>query len=106
MSIKHTKGFALQPIGDMVIIEPKQNEQTTASGLVIQSTLSEKPNIGTILAVGPGKLDENGAYISNEVSVGDIVIYKNNDYSSESIHFEGQDLLCIKMDSLVAIITK
>ena len=66
----------LQPLGDRVIIEPIEQEETTASGIVLPESAKEKPQRGTVVAVGPGRLDEDGEdRIAMDVAVGDVVIY-------------------------------
>ncbi len=69
MSIK------LKPLGDRLVVEPKEQEQTTASGLVLPETAKEKPQEGVVLAVGPGRRDDDGDRIDMDVAVGDVVLY-------------------------------
>ncbi len=66
----------LQPLGDRVIVEPIEQEEMTASGIVLPESAKEKPQRGTIVAVGPGRLDEDGDdRLPMDVAVGDVVIY-------------------------------
>ncbi len=70
------KDFKLKPLEDRIIVQPSEAEETTASGLVIPDTAKEKPLVGTVVAVGPGKFNEDGdARIPVDVGVGDTVIY-------------------------------
>jgi chaperonin GroES len=70
------KEFKLKPLEDRIIVQPGEAEETTASGLVIPDTAKEKPVSGTVVAVGPGKFNEDGdARVPVDVSVGDTVIY-------------------------------
>jgi chaperonin GroES len=70
------KDFKLKPLEDRIIVQPAEAEETTASGLVIPDTAKEKPVMGTVVAVGPGKFNENGdARVPVDVGVGDTVIY-------------------------------
>jgi len=68
------KQFKLKPLDDRIVVQPSEAEETTASGLVIPDTAKEKPVIGTVVAVGPGKF-EDGQRVPTDVSVGDTVIY-------------------------------
>ena len=70
------KDFKLKPLEDRIIVQPGEAEETTASGLVIPDTAKEKPVSGTVVAVGPGKFNEDGdARVPVDVAVGDTVIY-------------------------------
>jgi chaperonin GroES len=65
----------LDPLGDRVVVKPSTKEEVTKGGIVIPDTAKEKPQEGTVLAVGPGKMTEDGKRIPLDVKVGDIVIY-------------------------------
>ena len=70
------KDFKLKPLEDRIIVQPIEAEETTASGLVIPDTAKEKPVVGTVVAVGPGKFNEEGtARVPVDVAVGDLVVY-------------------------------
>ena len=70
------KDFKLKPLEDRIIVQPAEAEETTASGLVIPDTAKEKPVMGTVVAAGPGKFNEDGsARVPVDVAVGDTVIY-------------------------------
>ncbi len=92
----------LNPLHDNVIIKPIQEEQTTASGIVIPDTASkEKPMRGKVLAVGPGKLDENGKRHPIDVKVGDVVVFTK--YAPTEIKVNNEELYIMGSDSLLAI---
>ena len=65
----------LKPLGDRLVVEPRERESTTASGLVLPETAKEKPQEGEVIAVGPGRRDEDGKRIEMDVKVGDVVLY-------------------------------
>lgn len=67
--------ISLQPLGDRVVVEPIEQEETTASGIVLPESAKEKPQRGRIVAVGPGARDEDGDRIKMDVEVGDVVVY-------------------------------
>ena len=93
----------LQPLEDRIVVRPGEPEQTTASGLVIPDTATEKPQQGEVLAVGPGKRSENtGELIPNDVSVGDTVVYSK--YGGTEITLDGEDLLILSARDVLAIV--
>lgn len=80
-------------------------EQTTASGLVIPDTAKEKPQEGKVLAVGPGRFDEDGEKrIPMDISVGDVVVYSK--YGGTEIKFEGEDYLILSARDVLAVVEK
>ena len=92
----------LRPLGDRVVIKPSPKEEVTKSGLVIPDTAKEKPQEGTILAVGPGKLDEDGKRLPMDVKVGDKVLYAK--YAGTEIKLEGEEHLIVKETDILAIV--
>jgi chaperonin GroES len=92
----------LKPLGDRVVIKPSPKEEITKSGLVIPDTAKEKPQEGTILAVGPGKLDEDGKRVHMDVKVGDKVLYAK--YAGTEIKLEGEEHLIVKESDILAIV--
>ncbi|MEZ4510791.1 MAG: co-chaperone GroES [Chloroflexota bacterium] len=92
----------LKPLGDRLVVEPKESEQTTASGLVLPETAKEKPQEGTVLAVGPGRRDDNGNRIEMDVAVGDVVLYAK--YGGTEIKMEGKKYLILKESDILAIV--
>lgn len=87
----------IKPLSDRVVIEPMAAETTTASGLIIPDTAKEKPQKGTVVAVGNGKKDH-----TMTVKVGDTVLYGK--YSGTELKYEGSDYLIMKEDEIYAII--
>jgi len=92
----------LKPLHDNVLIRPIEAEHTTASGIVIPDTASkEKPMRGKVIAVGAGKMDDQGKRISPEVKKGDVVIFSK--YAPTEIKIEGQEYYILREDSILAI---
>ena len=87
----------IKPLADRVLIEPKEAETKTASGIFIPDTAKEKPHQGTVLAVGPGKKDE-----PMEVKVGDVVLYGK--YSGTEVAVEEKKYLIVKQSDILAIL--
>lgn len=94
----------LKPLGDRLVVEPQEQEQTTASGLVLPETAKEKPQQGSVIAVGPGRRDDDGARIPLDVSVGDVVLYAK--YGGTEIKVEEKKLLILKESDVLAIVEK
>jgi chaperonin GroES len=93
----------LKPLGDRVIVQPNdEDEQRTASGLVIPDTAKEKPQTGTILAVGPGDLNDDGDRIPVDVAPGDTVVYSK--YAGTELKYEGEEYLILASRDLLAIV--
>ncbi len=93
----------LQPLGDRVVIKPKDEEEArTASGLVIPDTAKEKPQLGEVLAVGPGELTDSGERVPLEVKEGDIVVYSK--YAGTEVKLEGDEYLVLSARDLLAVV--
>jgi chaperonin GroES len=93
----------LQPLGDRVVVKPKDEaEARTASGLVIPDTAKEKPQLGEILAVGPGEFNDSGERVPLDVKVGDVVVYSK--YSGTEIKLEGEEYLILSGRDLLAVV--
>jgi chaperonin GroES len=91
----------LKPLGDRVLVRPVEEEETTASGIVLPDTAKEKPQKGEVLAVGDGKWDEDGEKrIPLDVAEGDEVLYSK--YGGTDIIVEGEDLLVLRESDLLA----
>jgi chaperonin GroES len=91
----------LKPLGDRVLVQPVEEEETTASGIVLPDTAKEKPQKGKVLAVGDGKWDEDGEKrIPLDVAEGDEVLYSK--YGGTDIQIEGEDLLVLRESDLLA----
>ena len=87
----------IKPLADRVLVEPAPAEEKTASGIIIPDTAKEKPQRGTVVAVGPGKKDE-----PTSVSIGDTVLYGK--YSGTEINIEGTDYLMMRESDILAIV--
>jgi chaperonin GroES len=92
----------LKPLGDRLVVEPKEREETTASGIILPETAKEKPQEGVVLATGPGRRDEDGDRIEMDVAVGDTVLYAK--YAGTEIKLEGKKLLILKETDVLAIV--
>ena len=95
----------LKPLDDRIVVKPNEAEQTTASGLVIPDTAKEKPQEGTVVAVGPGRWDEDGEKrIPLDVSEGDVVIYSK--YGGTEIKYNGEEYLILSARDVLAVVNK
>jgi chaperonin GroES len=92
----------LKPLGGRVIVEPIEQEEMTAGGIILPETAKEKPQEGKILAAGPGDRDEDGNRIAMEVKVGDKVLYAK--YSGTEVKVEGKKLLILRESDILAIV--
>jgi chaperonin GroES len=92
----------LKPLGSRVVVEPVEQEEITAGGIVLPETAKEKPQKGTILATGPGDRDDDGKRIKMDVAVGDTVLYAK--YAGTEIKVEGKKLLILKESDILAIV--
>lgn len=93
--------LTIKPISDNILIEPMERETQLPSGLVIPDTAKEKPQEGTVVAVGPGKT-EKGETVKPQVKAGDRVLYKR--YGGDEIKIEGKDYLMVSADDILAVI--
>lgn len=92
----------LKPLGDRIVVKPKdEDESTTASGLVIPDTAKEKPQLGDVVAVGPGEF-KDGDRVPVDVSVGDLVFYSK--YGGTEVKYEGDDYLILSSRDVLAIL--
>jgi chaperonin GroES len=92
----------LKPLGGRVIVEPIEQEEMTAGGIILPETAKEKPQEGKILAAGPGDRDEDGERIPMEVQVGDKVLYAK--YSGTEVKMDGKKLLILRESDILAVI--
>jgi chaperonin GroES len=97
------KKFSLQPLEDRVVVKPTEEEETTASGIVIPDTAKERPQEGEVIAVGPGRF-EDGQRIPMDVKAGDKVIYSK--YGGTEVKIEGDDYLILSARDVLAVVTK
>ena len=94
----------IRPLEDKILVQASEAETTTASGIVIPDTAKEKPQEGRVLAVGPGRVDDNGNRIPLDVSVGDTVIYSK--YGGTEIRYNSEDYLILSSRDVLAIVEK
>ncbi|WP_077614257.1 co-chaperone GroES [Caenibacillus caldisaponilyticus] len=92
----------LAPIGDRIVIEPVEKEEKTASGIVLPDTAKEKPQEGRVVAVGTGKLLDNGERVALEVKEGDRVIFSK--YAGTEVKYDGKEYLILRQDDILAIV--
>jgi chaperonin GroES len=92
----------LKPLGGRVIVEPIEQEEMTAGGIILPETAKEKPQEGKILAAGPGDRDEDGERIPMEVQVGDRVLYAK--YSGTEVKMDGKKLLILRESDILAVL--
>jgi chaperonin GroES len=90
----------LKPLGDRLIVKAVEEDETTASGIVLPDTAKEKPQKGKVLAVGDGKLDDDGKRIPLDVAEGDEVLYSK--YGGTEIKVDGDDLLVLRESDVLA----
>jgi len=95
---------AIRPLEDRILVQANEAETTTASGLVIPDTAKEKPQEGTVLAVGPGRFDDNGKRVPVDVKVGDTVIYSK--YGGTEVKYQGEEYLLLSARDVLAVIEK
>ena len=92
----------LKPLGDRVVIELVQAEEKTASGIVLPDTAKEKPQEGKVVAVGTGRVLENGERVALEVEAGDQIIFSK--YAGTEVKYEGTEYLILRESDILAII--
>lgn len=92
----------LKPLGDRIIIELVELEEKTASGIVLPDTAKEKPQEGKVIAVGTGRVLDNGERVALEVSVGDRIIFSK--YAGTEVKYEGNEYLIVRENDILAII--
>ncbi len=95
---------AIKPLEDRIVVQANEAETTTASGLVIPDTAKEKPQEGTVLAVGAGRFDDKGTRIPVDVKVGDTVIYSK--YGGTEIKYNGEEYLVLSARDVLAVVEK
>ena len=93
---------SIKPLEDRIVVKSVEAEQTTASGLVIPDTAKEKPQEGEVLAIGPGRIDDNGNRVPLDVTVGDRVIYSK--YGGTEIKHGGEEYLILSARDVLAIV--
>ena len=95
----------IKPLEDKIVVQASEAETTTASGIVIPDTAKEKPQEGTVIAVGPGRFDDNGEKrIPLDVAVGDVVLYSK--YGGTEIKYSGEDYLILSARDVLAVVER
>ena len=92
----------IKPLEDRILVRPEEGQETTVSGIVIPDTAKEKPQEGTILAIGPGKRSDTGDLIPMDVKEGDKVVYSK--YGGTEITVDGEDLLILSARDVLGIL--
>ena len=92
----------LKPLGDRLLVQPVEEEETTASGIVLPDTAKEKPQEGTVLAVGPGRILDDGKREQIDVKKGDKVLYAK--YAGTEFKLEGDELLIVSQKDILAVV--
>ena len=90
----------LQPLGDRVVVKPMPKEEVTKGGIVLPDTAKEKPQEGKVLAVGPGRMTDDGKRIPLDVKVGDVVVYAK--YGGTEIKEDGDELIILRESDILA----
>jgi len=90
----------LQPLGDRVVVQPSEEEEVSKGGIILPDTAKEKPQRGVIIAVGPGRLDEEGKRIPMEVKKGDKVVYSK--YAGSEIKQDDKEVLILRESDILA----
>jgi chaperonin GroES len=94
----------IRPVGDRLVVKPAAKEEVTRSGIVIPDTAKEKPQEGEVIAVGSGKLLDNGDRVPMEIKVGDRVLYAK--YGGTEFKLDGEDYLVMRESDVLAILVK
>ena len=90
----------LQPLADRLVVKPIEREEVTKGGIVLPDTAKEKPQEGEVVAVGPGRLSEDGKRITMDVKVGDIVVYAK--YGGTDIKIDDEELIILRESDILA----
>lgn len=91
----------LQPLHDRVIVKPEEKETKTPSGIILPDTAQERPLRGTVIAVGPGKLLDNGKILPMDVKEGDVVLYGK--YAGTEVKIDGEEYVILRQEDILAI---
>jgi len=94
----------IRPLADRVLVKPRQREEVTKSGIVLPDTAREKPQEGVVLAVGPGRMLENGTVVPLDVKEGDVVIFAK--YAGTEVKFGDEEYLILRESDILAVLTE
>ncbi|MER3403827.1 MAG: co-chaperone GroES [Chloroflexota bacterium] len=92
----------IQPLGDRVVVKPRTREEKTKTGIFLPDTAQDKPSEGTVVAVGTGRLLENGERVPMEVKVGDTVLYAK--YAGTEIKLDGEEFVILREADVLAVV--
>ena len=92
----------LKPLADRLVVEPNEQEEVTAGGIILPETAKEKPQQGKVIAAGPGRTDDKGKRIDMEVKLGDRVLYAK--YSGTEIKLDGKKVLILRESDILAVV--
>jgi len=95
--------MTIKPLADRVVVKPAEAEEKTSGGIILPDTAKEKPQEGTIVAVGPGKVSDNGTKVPMEVKTGDKILYGK--YSGTEVTIDGEEHLIMRESDILAIIS-
>ena len=95
---------SLKPLDDRIVVQPKEAEEKTASGIFLPESAKEKPQTGTVIAGGPGKLTDEGKRAEMSVKVGDVVLYGK--YSGTEVEVDGDKVMIMRESELLGVIEK
>ena len=95
---------SIKPLEDRIVVQANEVETTTASGIVIPDTATEKPQEGTVRSVGPGRIDDHGNRIPLDVKVGDVVLYSK--YGGTEVKYAGEEYLVLSARDVLAVIER
>lgn len=96
-----TVSVALKPLGDRVVVKVMEQEERTKGGIVLPDTAKERPQQGEVVAVGPGRILDNGQRVAPEVKVGDVVIFAK--YGGTEVEVDGEEYLVLRESDILAI---
>ncbi len=94
--------ISFKPLGSRVLVEPVEQEETTASGIILPETAKEKPQQGKILAAGPGDRNDKGERINMDVKTGDVILFAK--YSGTEVKMDGKKLLILRESDILGIV--
>lgn len=92
------------PLGERLIVRPLEEEQTTSSGIILPDTAKEKPQEGEVVAVGPGRVTDDGARVPMEVQTGDVIIYSK--YAGTEYKDDGEEYLILRESDVLAKVNR
>ncbi|AHU89357.1 co-chaperone GroES [Trueperella pyogenes] len=95
---------SIKPLDDRIVIQQVEAEETTASGLVLPDTAKEKPQEGKVVAVGPGRIDDNGNRVPMDLAVGDTVIYSK--YGGTEVKYGADEYIILSQRDVLAVVTR